>query len=49
MSNKSLKENIGSVHGPQFQLAYIHNTTNPSHENLVKFYCDVHYIWWWNQ
>ena len=40
-----LKYKINGVYVPQFQIAYIRDTTRPSHKNLVKFYHEVHYIW----
>ena len=49
MSTKFLKENINGDCVPQFQLAYIRDTTHSSHKNMVKFCCEVHYIWWVNQ
>ena len=49
MSTRLLKDNINGVRVPQFQLAYIHNTTNPSHKSLVVLFHEVHYMWWGNQ
>ena len=49
MSNIFLKYNIGGVRVPQFKLAYIINTTYPSHKKLVRFCRAVHYMcnqWW---
>ena len=39
-----LKDNINGVRVPQFQLAYICNTTHPSHKKLVKLCREVHYM-----
>ena len=41
-----LKDNIYGVCVPQFQLAYILNTTHPSRKNLVIFCHELHYMWW---
>ena len=49
MSTIFLKYKINGVCVTQFQLSYIHNTTYHPHTNLVKFCCEVHYMWWWNQ
>ena len=46
MSNRFIKVSINRVRFPQFQLAYIYNTTQPSHKYLVKLCHDVHYMWW---
>ena len=48
MLDISFKENIDGVHVPQFQLAYIHDTTHPSHKK-VKVCREIHYMWWGNQ
>ena len=45
MEDGLLQENINVFHFPLFQLAYIHNKTNPSHTKLVKLRCEVHYMW----
>ena len=31
---------------PHFQLAYIYDTTYPSHTKLFKLCREVHYMWW---
>ena len=49
MSTRFLKDNIYGVHVLKFQLAYIRDTTNPSHENVVKLCREVNYMWWENQ
>ena len=49
MSSIFLKDNINGVYVPQFQIAYIHDTTHPSHKNVVKLCREVHYMWWVNQ
>ena len=49
MSTIFLKYNIYIVCNPQFQLAYIRNTTHPSHKKLVELCCEVHYTWWGDQ
>ena len=33
----------------QFQLAYINETTNTSHNFFIRLCCEVHYMWWENQ
>ena len=45
MSNISLKENIDGIYAPKFKLAYICNTTIHSHKELIKFFCNVKYMW----
>ena len=42
MSTKFLKDKINGVHVTQFQLAYICNTTHPSHKHLDKLGGEVH-------
>ena len=37
------------VHVPLFQLAYISNTTHPSHKQFVNLCRGVHYMCWGNQ
>ena len=49
MSNIFLKYKINRVCVPQFQLAYICNTTNSSHKHAVKLCCGVNHMWWVNQ
>ena len=49
MSTIFLKENTDGFCVPQFQIYYIRDTTHPSHKNLVKFFHEVHYMWWGNQ
>ena len=49
MSTRFLRDKINGVRVPQFQLDYIRDTTDPSHKNLVKLCCEVHYMWWVNQ
>ena len=49
MPTRFLKVNIDGVCLTQFQLAYISDTTNPSHKILVKLCREVHYMWWGNQ
>ena len=49
MSTSLLKDDIDGVHVPQFQLAYIRNTTNTLHNDLVNMCCYVHYMCWGNQ
>ena len=49
MSTKLLKYNINGVRFPQFQIAYINDTTRRLHKNLIKMYREVHYMWWVNQ
>ena len=49
MLTRFLKDNINGARFPQPQLAHICDTTHPSHENLVKIFYDVHYMWWVNQ
>ena len=44
-----LKDNINGVRVLQFQLAYICDTTYPSHKNLVKLCREVHHMLWLNQ
>ena len=44
MANIFLKDNINGVCVPQFQLAYIFDTTHPSHKHFVKLYREVHYM-----
>ena len=44
MSTILLKDNIYGERVPYFQLAYICNTNNTLHINLVKLCSDVHYI-----
>ena len=46
MSNRFLKQNTDGSCVPQFQLAYIFETTHPLHKNLIKLCHDVKYIWW---
>ena len=48
MSIVLLKYKIDGFRVPQFQLAYIFDTTHPSHNNLVKLCCEVNDIWWLN-
>ena len=45
MSTRLLEDNIYGVRFPQFQNVHIHDTKRPSHKKLVKFCCDVHYMW----
>ena len=43
---------MGDIYGtcmPKFELACIHNTTNPLHNNLVKLCPDVQYKSWGDQ
>ena len=49
MSNRFLKDKINGFRVQQFQLSYIYDTTHPSHKNLVKLFCEVHYMRWLNQ
>ena len=49
MPTELLKYNIDGVYVPQFQIAYICVTPHPSHKNLDKLCCEVHYMWWENQ
>ena len=49
MSTRLLKDKIDEVRVPQFQLAYICNTTHPSHKKLVNLCRGVNYMWWENQ
>ena len=49
MSTILLKYKIDGVLVPKFQLAYIYDTTNPSHKILVKLCCEVRYMWWRNK
>ena len=49
MSNRFLEDNINGVRVTKFQIAYIRDTTNPSHNFLVKLCFEVHYTWWVNQ
>ena len=49
MSNRFLEDNINGVRVTKFQIAYIRDTTNPSHNFLVKLCFEVHYMWWINQ
>ena len=49
MSTRFLKDKIGGVCVPQFQLSYIRNTTHPLHKNMVKFFHGMHYICQGNQ
>ena len=49
MSTRFLKDKIYGVHVPKFQLAYIYDTTQPSHKILVKLCCEMNYMWWENQ
>ena len=49
MSTILLKYNINGVCVTQFQIDYIRNTTHPSHNNFVKLFHEVHYMWWLNQ
>ena len=46
MSTRFLKYDIYAVRVPQFQLAYIHDTTNNLHSNLANLCCDVYYMRW---
>ena len=45
LTTRLLKDNINGVHVPQFQLAYIHDTTHFSYTNLVNLCSEVHYMW----
>ena len=49
MSTRLLKDKIDGVRVTQFQLAYIRNTTHPSHKNVVKLCREVNYMCWVNQ
>ena len=49
ISTRLLKDNTNRVLVPQFQLAYIGDTTHPSNKTLVKLCCGVHYMRWGNQ
>ena len=49
MPDGLLKDKINGIRVPQFKLAYICDTTYPSHKNLVKLCSEVHYMWWINQ
>ena len=49
MSTRFLKDHINGVHVPQFQIAYIFETTCPPHKHLVKLCWEVHNMWWVNQ
>ena len=49
MSTIFLRYKIDGVRVPQFQLAYINDTTHPSHKKLVELCRDVNYMWWGNQ
>ena len=49
MSTIFLKDNTDQALVPQFQLAYICDTTNPSNKILVMFYREVYHMWWGNQ
>ena len=44
MSTIFLKDNINGVRVPQFQLAYIRDTTQTSHKNVVRLCGEVHYL-----
>ena len=49
MSTIFIKEKIGGVCVPQFQLAYICDTTHPSNKKLVRLCRELHYMWWITQ
>ena len=49
MSTRLLRYNIDGVRVTQFKLAYICDTTNPSHKIMVKLCREVNDIWWGNQ
>ena len=49
MSNRFLTDNIYGVHVPQFQFAYIGNTTHSSQKSFVGLCHYVHYMVWGNQ
>ena len=49
MLTRLLKDKIYGIIFPKFQLAYIRNTTHPSHKKLVKLCREVHYMWWVNE
>ena len=49
MSTTFLKDRINRVRVTQFKIAYICDTNHPSHKNLVKLCCEVHYMWWENK
>ena len=44
MSTILLKYRIDGLGVQKYQLSYIINTNHPSHEQLVKLFCSVHYI-----
>ena len=43
------KKKINGVRVPQFQLAFICDTTSTSHKNLVKLCREVYCMWWVNK
>ena len=49
MSTVFLKDKINGALIPQLQRAYSRDTTHPQHKNLVKYCCEVCYIWLVNQ
>ena len=49
MSTILLKYKISVFRVPSFQLAYIRNTTHPSHKQLVRLCREVYYMRWLNQ
>ena len=49
MSTRFLKDKIDGLCVQKFQLAYICDTTHPTDKQLVKFCCEVHYLWCGNQ
>ena len=44
-----IKDKINEVFVLQFQLAYIRDTTHPSHKHLAKLCYEVHYMLWGDQ
>ena len=44
MSTGFLKESISGFRVPEFQLAYIRDTTHPSHKNLANLRHEVRFV-----